>query len=52
MNKQRRFIGIIAVEVNSEDYFKAQDKIEEMNDEIFNTYHGDSTILGLFEEAK
>ena len=50
--EQKTFIGIIAVAVNSEDFYKAQAKIEEMNEEIFDTYHGDSNILGLFEEAK
>ena len=26
--------------------------IEQMNEEVFDTYHGSSNILGLFEEAK
>lgn len=51
VNKQKRYCAILAVEINSEDYFKAQQKIEELNDKCFKTYHGDSNILGIFEEA-
>ena len=52
MNEQKRYCAIISVEINSEDFYKAQEKIETMNEEVFNTYHGHSNILGLFEEAK
>ncbi len=51
VNKQKRYCAIISVEINSEDFFKAQQKIEDMNEQIFDTYHGESNILGLFEEA-
>lgn len=50
-NKQKRYCAIISVEINSENYMKAQEKIEKLNDECYMTYHGDSHILGLFEEA-
>lgn len=50
-NKQKRWGAIILVNFLSEDFFKAKDKIEDLNEE-FNTYHGDSNILCLFEEAK
>lgn len=50
--EQKRFCAIISVEINSDDFFKAQEKIEQMNEEVFDTYHGSSNILGLFEEAK
>lgn len=52
VNKQKRYCAIICVEINSEDYFKAHQKIEDMNEQILNTYHGDSNILALIEEAK
>ena len=51
VNKQKRYCAIISVELNSEDFYMAQQKIEEMNKNILKTYHGDSNILGLFEEA-
>ena len=51
VNKQKRYCAIISVEINSEDFFEAQQKIEDMNEQIFDTYHGESNILGLFEEA-
>lgn len=51
VEKQKRWCAIISVEFNSEDFYKAQTKIEDMAEE-FNTYHGASNILGLFEEAK
>lgn len=50
--KKKRFCAIISVEINSEDFYKAQNSIEEMNEKILTTYHGDSHILGLFEEAQ
>ncbi len=49
VNKQKRYCAIISVEINSEDFFKAQQKIEDMNGQIFDTSHGESNILGLFE---
>lgn len=50
--EQKKWCAIVAVEFTSTDFFKAQQKIEDMNDEIFKTYHGTSNILGLIEEAK
>lgn len=51
MNKQKRYCAILSVEINSENFVKAQKKIEELNEECYTTFHGDSHILGIFEEA-
>ena len=51
VNKQKTYCAIISVEFNSEDIYKAHSKIEDMAEQ-FNTYHGESNILGLFEEAQ
>ena len=58
VNKQKKWVGFIAVEFYSEDcdsemesYLKAKDKIEDMNEAIYDTYHGDSNVLWLDEVA-
>lgn len=53
-NKQKKWIGFVAVEFYSEDcdtyvesYFKAKDKLQDMNEQVYDSYHGDSNVLYL-----
>lgn len=50
--KQKRYGAIVFVEVNCKDITQAQNRIERMNEEILDTYHGESNILGLFEMVR
>ena len=52
VNKQKRWTSTIIVEFYSEDcendmdsFLKAKDKLEDMNQEVYDTFHGDSRIV-------
>lgn len=49
VNKQKRWVGMVIVEFNSEDFLQAKDKIEDMNQEVYDTFHGDSNVVYLTE---
>lgn len=59
VNKQKRWTSTIIVEFYSEDcendmdsFLKAKDKLEDMNQEVYDTFHGDSRIVYLTELPK
>lgn len=59
VNKQKRWTSTVIVEFYSEDcedpyesFLKAKDKIEEMNAEVYDTFHGDSQVVYLHSIEK